>query len=497
MIPSLGFKRSGCSETGQHPAIRAYDLCVSAKNPNSPTQTRSVSARRDDALAGSDIVELLDRIRRREVNANELILAARERAANVDPQLNAVADWLPNEVTGTGPFAGVPTFLKDNEDLAGSVTSHGSAAVPRVVRNTSTAFPKHLQDLGFTMIGKTTLPEFGLTATTESIRFGPTRNPWNPNHSTGGSSGGSAALVAAGVVPLAHANDGGGSIRIPASCCGLVGLKPTQGRLVPIEAMSHLPIKVATQGVLTRTVRDTALFYAEAEKLYQDPSLAPMDLVTEPNKARLRIGIFTRGFRGQQVDADTATAVTQAGVLCESLGHSVEPIDFPFADSLGPDFLRYWELLAWLVKRFGSQIYGNEFDRSKLEIFTVGLARHLGPSRERVPLSIARLRKFARKYDQHFDRFDVLVSPVLGHAPPQIGYLGTDVPFDTHLIRLLRYASFTPLQNISGAPAISLPLGRSGHGLPIGVQFAAPLGAERTLLELAFELEVAQPWQTL
>ena len=209
----------------------------------------------DDALGDFDTVALRDALARGDVSAGEVREAAMARAQAAD-RLNAVVTWVDQEPR-SGEFAGVPTFVKDNEDIAGYPTTFGSRAVPRRPAEERTRFVAQWDELGFQTLGKSALPEFGLTATTEPLDHGPTRNPWHLDHTTGGSSGGSAALVAAGVVPIAHANDGGGSIRIPAACCGLVGLKPSRGRLIDPEAMDQLPVKVATQGVLTRSVRDT------------------------------------------------------------------------------------------------------------------------------------------------------------------------------------------------------------------------------------------------
>jgi amidase len=461
---------------------------------DSPKPPRRVNTTTDDALGDLDTVALAAEIDARRVHPSELIEAALTRTHAAEPHINAVVTWIPAPTPAAGPFAGVPSFLKDNEDLAGYPTSQGSLAVPRRNRRRSTVFPQQFQQLGFTLLGKTTLPEFGLTATTESNALGATRNPWNLDHSTGGSSGGSAALVAAGVVPLAHSNDGGGSTRIPASCCGLVGLKPTTGRLIPIEHVDQLPVAVATQGVVTRTVRDTARFMFEAEKVFRDPRLPVLGHVTRPNRRRLRIGVYDEGMRHYQVDPDTRRTVAAAAELCESLGHQVDLIGYPFPEGLAPHFLRYWELLARGIVALGPRLYGQGFDPQALEPYTVGLGRHLRASAEQLPFSIMRLRRFAGQYTSYFGQYDILVSPVLGHEPPPIGYLGPDVPFETHLVRLLRFAPFTALQNATGGPAISLPLGTSGNGLPIGVQFAAPLGADRSLLELAYELETARPW---
>ena len=461
----------------------------------------TVSTACDDALGSDDMTALLARLVRREVSTAELREAAMARARSANQQLNAVTAWveepLATEVIAfadDAPLAGIPTLVKDNEDLVGYVTTEGSWAMPDRPAGACSPWVAQFLRLGVSPIAKTTLPEFGLTASTESRRFGSTRNPWHTGRSAGGSSGGSAALVAAGVVPIAHANDGGGSIRIPAACCGLVGLKPTRGRLVDLNELRRLPVHITTQGVLTCSVRDTARYYAAAERLYRNPVLPELGLVESPDPRRLRVGLVLAGIRDLPVAAETVTAVLAAGRLCEDLGHHVEETSTPLDDRFGPDFLRYWAFLAFALKSGGGRLFGAGFDGSRTEDFTNGLSTLFSRHVERLPGSLRRLRRLAREHESAFARYDVILSPVLGHEPPPIGYLGPDVDFRTHLVRLLRYSSFTPLQNVSGSPGMSLPLGRTSTGLPLGVHMAAPFGRERRLLSLAYEMEEAAPW---
>ena len=454
----------------------------------------------DDALGDSDATELVARLRRREVSAGELRAAAAARVATVAGPLNAVTAMIAEpvatevQVAADAPLARIPSALKDNVQLTGFPTTQGSRAVPDTPAPASAPFTAQFLRLGLDPVALTTLPEFGLTATTESHRFGATRNPWDTDRSTGGSSGGSAALVAAGAVPMAHANDGGGSIRIPAACCGLVGLKPSRGRIVDLPELDRLPVNMVTQGVVTRTVRDTALYFAAAEREYRNPALPMIGHVTEPSRERLRIGMFVSGQDGIGVSADISEAVMAAGRLCERLGHHVELIDYPYGDHFGRDFLRYWSLLGLSVRTLGGQLYGRGFDANLVEDFTRGLAGLASGGLERMPASMARLRRMAGTQPEVFQRFDLTLAPVLGHAAPQLGWLGPDVEFRTHLVRLLRFAGFTAQHNIAGTPAISLPLGRTRDGRPIGVQFGAGVGQERRLLEVALQLEEAAPW---
>lgn len=454
-----------------------------------------VDATSDDALGADDVMELLHRLKRRQVSAEELRAAARARIDSANERLNAVVmplDLPPGDTIG--PFAGIPSALKDNEDLAGYPTLHGSwAPADRPAAGTSPWVAQYLA-LGFEPLAKTTLPEFGLTATTESTRYGATRNPWNTDHSTGGSSGGSAALVASGALPVAHANDGGGSIRIPAAVCGLVGMKASRGRLVDLPEMDRLPVNLVAQGVLTRSVRDTAYYFAEAERAYREPSLPPIGMVVRPEKRRLRIGLLTEGLADLPLDPATREATVSVGKTLEVLGHRVEEIPAPVPAAFGRDFLRYWSLLAFLFQKAGGRLLGAGFDSARTEPLTKGLSAMFLRQAERVPLSMRRLVRASRQPASPYASFDALVSPVVGHPAPRIGALGPDVPFHDQMVRLLRFSSFTPLQNVTGEPAISLPLARTPEGLPIGIQVAAPMGEERRLLSLAYELEEAIPW---
>lgn len=463
-------------------------------------KVKSINAYTDDVLGDLDAVGIAALIEKKEITALEAADAAISRAQKVNPSVNGIA----SEMFGyareyakqprAGALSGVPTFIKDNDDIEGFPTVHGSAALANAPAKQSSKFVDQYQSLGMTCLAKTTMPEFGLTGTTESTHYGPTRNPWNLDHSAGGSSGGSAALVAAGVIPIAHGNDGGGSIRIPAACCGLVGLKPTRGRLVNVEGAHMLPVNLVHQGVMTRTVRDTAAFYAGAEQHYRNADLPEMGLVEGASKQRLRIGFYADGPGHMISDSDSVSAVHKAAKLCEDLGHDVVEIPFPFDEKLGDDFLLYWGMLAFMFKNGGSAIFQKGFDRSALEPLTLGLSKAFRNNMYKAPMALRRLRGFQATYEQAFAGIDVMLSPVLGHPPPKIGYLGPDVEFSSAMERLRRFVPFTAIQNISGAPAISLPIGMSQRGVPVGAQFGAPFGQDKRLLELAFELEAAHPF---
>lgn len=458
-----------------------------------------MSAVCDDVLGTADAVEIARLIRTGAIQAREAIEAAIARAERVNPSLNAIATPLfesarrDAESPRSGVFSGVPSFIKDNDAVAGSPWLFGSRGLPRKPAEQSTPFVEQFLSLGLINLGKTTMPEFGLTGTTEALVYGPTHNPWKRGFSPGGSSGGSAALVAAGVVPIAHANDGGGSIRIPASCCGLVGLKPSRGRVADVPGSNLLPVKILHQGMLSRSVRDTAVFFHAAEQRQRNPKLPEIGLVTRPGR-RLRIGFFTDLDEDTPSHPECVAAADDAAKLCEGLGHRVERVKPPFDERFHDDFAMLWAMLAFSITRFGKQLIHPEFDRTRVEDFTEGLARHFTQNASRAPAALFRLRRFARRYQRGFDRYDVLMNPTAAMPPPEHGFIGPEVPFDTLLERLKWFIPFTPVQNVSGGPAISLPLAQSKAGLPIGIQFAAPLGGERTLLELALEIEAAAPW---
>ncbi len=466
------------------------------------TEANTASAVCDDVLGVADAVEIARRIKAGEIEAREAVEAAIRRAQRVNPSLNAIAtplfDSAREEVERphAGVFAGVPSFIKDNDAVAGSPLLAGSRGLPRRPVEKTSPFAMQFLSLGLINLGKTTMPEFGLTGTTEALAYGPTHNPWKLGFSPGGSSGGSAALVAAGVVPIAHANDGGGSIRIPASCCGLVGLKPSRGRVVETERSDLLPVKILHQGMLSRSVRDTAVFFHAAERYYRNPTLPEIGLVTRPGR-RLRIGFFTQFGEDAFAHPECVEAVADAAQLCESLGHSIEEVPPPFDEAFLEDFFLLWAMLAFAVTRFGTRIIHPDFDKTKVEQFTEGLACYFKENARSAPMAVWRLRKFAHRYARGFDDYDVLMNPTVGMPPPEHGYIGPDVPFEIALERSRSFVPFTPTQNVSGGPAISLPLARSKEGLPIGVQFASPVGDERTLLELALEIEAAAPWPTL
>jgi amidase len=259
--------------------------------------------------------------------------------------------------------------------------------------------------------------------------------------------------------------------------------------------MAKLPVPLGVQGVLTRSVRDTARFHAESERHRPAPALPPIGLVEGPGNRRVRVALTVDAVRGLPVDGPTLAATRDVARLMASLGHHVDEVAPAVDDRLGTDFLRYWQLIALGLVRGGASVFGPRFDPERTEPLTRDLARRAASCGVRMPGSIRRLRRLVDSPRLPVPQtHDVVLSPVLGHVTPLLGHLSPDVEPRTMLIRMLRWVSFTPPANVTGAPAISLPLGRSPSGLPIGVQLTAPLGQERLLLELAFELEAAAPW---
>jgi amidase len=466
------------------------------RGPSGVTSTR-VHAFRDDALGDHDAVALADLIRRGDLDIRAVTEAAVARAGTV-AELNAVVvDRYDKPYSGADPDAplrGVPTFVKDNTDITGLPTNHGTSAYRAKPATADGPYARQLLATGLAVLGKTTLPEYGFNASTEFADRPPTRNPWHTEYSVGASSGGAAALVASGVVPIAHANDGGGSIRIPAACAGLVGLKPSRGRHANGPEARLMPINLISEGVLTRTVRDTAAYLTAVERHWHNPELPVIGTVERPIARRLRIGVLAGAIAGRTVDPETRATVEATAESLAGAGHFVEPAALPLTEDFARAFVRYWSMLGFVAASTG-KLADRSYDWRKLDGFTLGLRRRFLREAWQLPKAIYDLRAGARAYTGMFGRYDLVLSPVLGHTTPRLGHLSPTVPFDELLDRLLDYVSFTPANNVAGTPAISLPMGSTDAGLPIGIQLAAGRGEERTLLEIALQLEQLRPWR--
>ena len=464
-----------------------------------------------DDLAWLDATAQADLVRSGDVTATELVAGAIDRIERLNPTLNAVIHPLFERARdqaaaapAAGPFAGVPFLLKDfAAELAGTPFHEGSDLAGDYVSTTTQLIVERIEAAGFVICGKTNTPEFAILPTTEPRRFGATRNPWDTTRTPGGSSGGSAAAVAAGMVAAAHANDGGGSIRIPASCCGLVGLKPTRGRVSMAPQYGDVMSGMVSEHVVTRSVRDTAaLLDILSAPVPGEPYVAPAPrgssflAATGAAPGTLRIGIVTDAPTGVPVHPDCVAAAEAAAALCESLGHHVEPATMDGAADVVPHFINVWAAgNAWIMADWEERL-GRRATESDVEPLTwalVQMGRNL--SSPQYLKALQELQRGSRLMAAQMTDVDVLLTPTLAEPPPELGTF--DSPPESPLDGLFRSASFVPFTppfNISGQPAVSLPLHWSASGLPIGVQLAGRYGDEETLLSLAAQLEQAQPW---
>jgi amidase len=464
-----------------------------------------------EEIAPLDATAQADLVRRGEVTPLELVEAAIQRIERLNPELNAVVTPMfergreaARGELPEGPFRGVPFLLKDlSAAWAGVRMTSGSAFLQDFVAPVDSVLVQRYRAAGLVFLGKTNCPEFGFLPTTEPRLFGPTRNPWDLARTPGGSSGGSAAAVASGMVPIAHGNDGGGSIRIPASCCGLVGLKPTRARITQAPLLGDVMGGLVVDHALTRSVRDSAaLLDATHGPAPGDPYSAPpparpfLDEVGA-DPGRLRIAWSARNPIGAPVHEDCARAVEEAAVLCQELGHQVEEAA-PELDGelLYESFLAVWlSGHAWAIDGM-ARATGRSPAPDELE--PLSWALHRIGREVRAPdylLAVTALQRIAREVAAFFGRYDVWLSPTLAQPPVP---LGTFDPGSTDALGTFRRASefvpFTPLFNATGQPAISLPLHWSDAGLPIGVQLAGRYSDEATLFRLSARLEEARPW---
>jgi amidase len=453
----------------------------------------------DDALGDLDAVGVVEALHAGQVSIPEVVEAAIARAERVQPTLNGIAhaafDRARAEAQDPRPgfFAGVPTWLKDNVDVAGWPTMQGADAWAPVPAKRDGDFARMFLATGLLPLGKSQLSEYGFSPSAEHPRLGPVRSPWDTRHTAGASSAGSAAMVAAGVVPLAHANDGGGSIRIPAAVNGLVGLKPTRDRLAQDAVMRQMPVRIISDGVVTRSVRDTAAFFREAEKVYRALHLPPIGDLTRPGRRRLRIGVATEGV-GRTASPEVTELTLKVAAVLEELGHRVEHVDAPVEASFPHDFLLYWSSLAYFLVRGGRRMHGASWSPDNLDNMSHGLAGHARRNLHRMPGAIRRLRRSSKASAEFFERYDVALTPTLATETPQVGWLDPTQHYEQVMDRILDWVAFTPLQNATGDPAISLPLATTASGLPQGMMFGAGAGREATLIELAYELEEAVPF---
>jgi Asp-tRNA(Asn)/Glu-tRNA(Gln) amidotransferase A subunit family amidase len=474
-----------------------------------------------------DATGLARLVAEKQVTADELLALAQARAAQVNPRINAIVRDVPAAPAGIadGPFAGVPFLIKDlAQDYAGLPSSRGSRALMSLPAAEHSTIVQRWIDAGVVIFGKTNTPEFGAKGITEPVAWGPTRNPWDVTRTPGGSSGGSAAAVAAGIVPCAGANDGGGSIRIPAACCGLVGLKPGRGLTPMGPELGESMHGSAVQGVVSRTVRDTAAMLDVISggepwgPFTPGMPNAPFASCVGQDPGRLRIGVRVPTAITPVPHREAFAAVEATVHTLTDLGHHVDELPkAPFDDAaLAREFLLTWFVYTAWELADAKRLTGagdDAFERDTLILAAIGRATSSVDYLD----AVQRRHDHTRRLTRFFDSYDLLLTPSLATPPPAIGEFdlpvalqkASDVLLKTRTAHLLRFTKivddivdknlgwvpYTQLANITGRPAISLPLHWTEEGLPLGVQFVAPLGGESLLVRLAAQLEQAMPWR--
>jgi amidase len=467
----------------------------------------------DSDLMFTPATELAGMVRTGEVSARELVQISLERIEELNPALNAFVQVDDERALATAeaiapgdgrPFAGVPIAIKNNRSVKGLRLTHGCSLLAEHVSDYDHNVTRRLRDAGFVIVGTTTLPEFGILPTTEARMFGPTRNPWDLQRTPGGSSGGAAAAVAAGIVPAAHGNDGGGSIRIPAACCGLVGLKPSRGRIsaAPLLGDSSLGI----DGVLTRTVADTAAIldvlagYELGDATWAPPPSEPFAIAATREPGKLRIAATVRPPAPDAVvDPLCAQAVTDAAELLRSLGHEVHELDPPWEEDglrelFGVVFSNHIALsIAFCATVVGRELVADDMEPMSWAIFS--MIQQVGALQGMQ--AAVRLQGVARRLVSFLAPYDALLTPALAERPLALGTLDTAAPEPlSTFTRSALFTPFTPVFNASGQPGISLPLFEGEDGLPLAVQILGRPADEGALLALAAQLEEARPWAT-
>jgi len=462
-------------------------------------------------LARRDATAQAELVRNKEVKPIELVDAAIERIERINPQLNAVVTPMFDQARASakgelpdGPFTGVPFLLKDLiAAYAGVRMTSGSAFLRDFVPDHDSELVSRYKRAGLIVVGKTNTPEYGIMPTTEPVLFGPTRNPWDTTRATGGSSGGSAAAVAAGMVAFAHGNDGGGSIRIPASCCGVFGLKPTRARNPLGPDFGDMFSGLVAEHALTRTVRDSAaLLDATSGAAIGDPYWAPppvrpfiQEVQTDPGK--LRIALTTVAPSGAAVHPDCVSAVKDAAKLCSDLGHEVvEAMPKIDGELLVPMFMTLWSAgCTWTIDGAAlaakREVSPDQFEPGTWALYQMG-KQQTGSA---YLMALQWLQGASREVGRFMLDYDVWLTPTLGEPPVPLGSFDTtpENPM-AGMIRAAQFVPFTPICNITGQPAMSVPQFWNEQGLPVGSHFVGRFGDEGTLFRLAAQLEEARPW---
>lgn len=461
-----------------------------------------------------DAMGLAKLVADRQVSALELLEAAIARAERVNPIVNAINlrfdDVARREARlglPQGPLCGVPFLLKDlHATLAGTVTGNGCAFFRDNLADHDSELVARYKRAGMGIFGKTNTPEFGLTVTTEPRAHGPTRNPWSFEHMAGGSSGGAAAAVAAGIVPVAHASDGGGSIRIPASCCGLYGLKPTRGRNPHGPDRGEGWAGLSTEHVITRSVRDSAALLDVSSgpdvgaPYFAAPRARPFLEALLEKQPPLRVGLIKRTASGEGIDPECDAAVESAAYALERMGHRIENASLAqVGDGFGPAFRIVIAANTRVVIDNHAAKHGKRLGADDLEIVTAAMYQAGGVIKAVDYVRATQvLHATGRAFAQLFERFDLLLSPTLPKPPQPLGtfdMMSDDIERYGHEVG--QFTSFTAIANIAGNPAASLPLHWTADGLPVGVQLVARYGDEAALLRVSRQLEETKPWFAL
>lgn len=449
-------------------------------------------------LAALDAMAQAELVRNKQASALELLEACAARAERINPQINGIVTLFLERARATAkgrlpqsPLSGVPYLVKDLFGFKGERETGGSRLLGNYVSTDTSPAAEAAVKAGMVVFGKTNTSEAGLLPSTESLLLGPVHNPWNPENSAGGSSGGAATAVAAGILPMAHASDAGGSIRIPASLCGVFGLKTSRFRVPNPDPMEGAP---DVEFCLSRSVRDSAMMLSLAEDRRTRAPLAPVGFVSRPAAQRLKIAFCTENLYGAEPEPQVKALTEDTAKLCAALGHEIIPVKNPFnGEKFKETALILWATApAWAVGQARKRRLRPE---DVLEPWTLGLAAQLeGKSKEKLRDAVDYFKLVQRQMEAFMSPYDAWLTPVTFMATQKLGYLAPTVPFDTLLARVLDSTSYTLTHNAAGTPAMSVPLQWADEGSPVGSQFAAKLGGEATLLSLAYELQDARPW---
>lgn len=453
-----------------------------------------------------DALGLADLVRKKEVAPTELLQTALTLVERTQGSINAIAnadiqlgEQKINE-NGAGIFQGVPFLVKELLPYPGLRSPMGSRLFAEHVPPTGSEYSHCIDESGLVTFGNTTSSEFGLLGSTETLLHGVTSNPWNLDFSAAGSSGGSAAAVAAGIVPMAHASDGGGSIRIPASVCGLFGLMPSAGRCVPAMENGGPFADLVIDHCISKSVRDSAAFLSITEDKgtpSRKPKFPPIGNVTEASSQSLRIGVYTKSLMGTEADPEVLSVIEKTRQLCDDLGHETILVDGPDLDGKAIS-LAFFTVAGFTMKQIClmiEPILQRPIDEDFIEPFTFQLIQWFRSlDNDAVSHSVEMMKKSTNLMLEFSNQYDVLLCPTLTSEPKPLGYLSPKLDRETLIERTEQYVGYTPIHNISGMCAMSVPLFMSSSGLPMGSHFAAKPGAESTLINLAYQLENAAPW---